>query len=1156
MKHHYRIVSFALLLWIGLMLCVYPMRAANEVYDVWDGNATAVSAVGHTYTVSSAAELAWIAQQNDVRNGFAGDTIALAANIDLNGSNRLRVWTPIGTSAHPFAGVLEGNHHLVRGLASFNAEDGIGLFGHVDSIGQIKDLGLSGGRIVAVGQRRVGALVGVCEGSISGCWSMVEIAMAGNMVGGLVGDMRPGSTMTDSYCCAFIRNAGDTLGVLVGRNAGALTRVYTTGYAKNGCAFVGVSRPSASYTSCYYDRKLYFQEPGVLNSGIVAIDNSREMFGCMEGEENWTTNEKRYPELTGFVGSDASNLSVVAIFLDTVSTQPVNHANDLTENFEVDTLGVKWKTQDLVGAQWIKFNKNQVVVVRPCSENDVLTTATINDENRTIYFRPRRLEELKVGSFDAINDRLTVCWETNKQIKKMADCEKAEDGWGEHHYMVVRFAYDDAGNLYPIDTICRDKIEKDFLAWYNNATILGDSVGDFVLRAFVHDERCVPDWIPCEGECPYTVLPEFNPGKIPHHRDTIYLNADTARIHVPSLEPASGGDGRITYQWRRGTLDIDTAESLDYKITSKGFYRLRRNAKDSSDCGNVVARGLKDDGTVVENGAYEVLVYDSLNPGALVALAKQYFCSLSDAKAYTIEASPATGGSGAYMYQWYNESGSTLTPIPGATGCNLALKDITLEVGVDYKFVRMVKDSTRFTQWKRTGKEQMAYVMHDLNPGAIESEDRGRQCLKPEAGGKATFTVTINETSPASAEEPIQYRWLCKRGDEEPTIVGTTASLTYTFTVTEQNSFIPFTYTREVKKAKGNCDWIQSAGSITEEYGLRDEGELTKTICGSAVPYTMTWKDSKGQEFTNDFTTNGQQWKVTDEYNAKGCPADTIITVEIVEQPAISSETEAKLCQNEKSDGEITVYFKNVSGDADMFYISYSSDFAKCMGRPDTTGYISAPGTIIIRNVPPIPEGDHYLYVHAGVSGSTVNLADVACFSEAQKVNIIASLGGYVRQKFGRVLFVDNNPDNGEVPAPKLHFKAYQWYKNGIELEGQTGQYYHENGELLKGVYYARLTGDDGKTYRSCDIEMLGESANSSAAPGIVYPVPVGAGNPLTVTCYGGSVEICSFTGDVLESAECPGENVTILAPRVAGIYYVRITHNDGSIQTEKLIVK
>ena len=386
--------------------------------------------------------------------------------------------------------------------------------------------------------------------------------------------------------------------------------------------------------------------------------------------------------------------------------------------------------------------------------------------------------------------------------------------------------------------------------------------------------------------------------------------------------------------------------------------------------------------------------------------------------------------------------------------------------------------------------------------------------------------------------------------------MGTTASLTYTFTVTEQNSYIPFTYTREVKKAKGNCDWIPSAGSITEEYGLRDEGELTKTICGSAVPYTMTWKDSKGREFTNDFTTNGQQWKVTDEYNAKGCPADTIITVEIVEQPAISSETEAKLCQNEKSDGEITVYFKNVSGDADMFYISYSPDFAKCMGRKDTTGYISAPGTIIIRNVPPIPEGDHYLYVHAGVSGSTVNLADVACFSEAQKVNIIASLGGYVRPKFGRVLFVDNNPDNGEVPAPKLHFKAYQWYKNGIELEGQTGQYYHENGELLKGVYYARLTGDDGKTYRSCDIEMLGESANSSAAPGIVYPVPVGAGNPLTVTCYGGSVEICSFTGDVLESAECPGENVTILAPRVAGIYYVRITHNDGSIQTEKLIVK
>ena len=39
-------------------------------------------------------------------------------------------------------------------------------------------------------------------------------------------------------------------------------------------------------------------------------------------------------------------------------------------------------------------------------------------------------------------------------------------------------------------------------------------------------------------------------------------------------------------------------------------------------------------------------------------------------------------------------------------------------------------------------------------------------------------------------------------------------------------------------------------------------------------------------------------------------------------------------------------------------------------------------------------------------------------------------------------------------------------------------------------------------------------------------------------------------------SADCPTEDVTLEAPRITGIYYVRIIHEDGSMQTEKLIVK
>lgn len=1141
MKTIHRVARLLLMLLV-VMWCVCPVYAGNEEYDVWDGSVSAVTPSGTVYTVSSAAQLAWIAQQNDIQSGFVGCTIVLEANIDLNGSNRMRIWTPIGSAVHPFAGVLDGGHHLLRGLGSINAEDGVGLFGHVASSGVIKDLGLSGGRIIAVGQRRVGALAGVNAGRISGCWSQVEIAMADNVIGGLVGEMLPGSSLNDAYCCGLIRNASDTVGVLIGKNAGSLTRAYTTGYAKNGCAFVGSSQVGASYTKCFYDRKLYFQEPGVLNSGLIAINDTYKMFKCMQGESGWTTNLTRYPELTGFVGSDASRLSTVAAYVDTTCTNPVNHANDLTVSFMVDTTGgVRWSTQELAGSEWIAFTGSIVTVTRPCAETDVLTSASLRDETKSVYFRPRRVEELKEGEITPSNQKLTICWDDVKNVKKLFAFTPAKEGWGQHHYMIVRFGYDTDGDVYPLDTICSDKIEADFLLWFNTQGIKGDSVGDFLLRAYVHDERCVPDWIPCKGECNYSVLPEFTSGAIPSRTDTMYMQDGQVTIDVTALEPAFGGDGNFTYSWRTGVTNIvaHTENLSGYVVTTPGLYHFIRNVKDGSNCGNADSKGR-----------YVVRVFDSLNVGEVLQVSKQMFCSLEDAQAYTVKATAATGGSNSYLYQWYIESGSTLTPIADATDCNLPLNMVTMVVGGDYTFVRMAKDNTRFTEWTRCAKSQSVHVMLDLVPGSIASADYGHNCLTPDASGTATAMVTISETNQPTGESPIRYRWLRINGAEQ-TIVGTDASLNYEWTIDESNSFIQYTYVREVKH--GNCDWVRSAGQVTEEYGLKDKGELLKTVCVSQVPFTMHWSDSQGNDFSHTFTANGETWEVTDNYNPKGCPADTIISINVVERPEINAEKEAKFCQEEN---QITLYYDQTSGVADMFYILYSSELAKCMGRKDTMGYIVNPGTIVVRNVPPLPDAEMYMDVQVGVSGGAYSLAEVECYSPVTRVMLEHSLGGYVHHKFSRVLFVDNNPKNGEVPEPKLHFKEYQWYKNNQPIEGQVGQYYQENGNELKGIYYVIMKDDVGNLYRSCDYAMPQELSSVSALVPVLYPVPANAGEPVVVSCFGGSVDLCTCTGEVVLHVDCPEDSVTIQAPLLAGLYYVCIRHTDGTTRTEKLIVK
>lgn len=1147
MKHFHSFAPFALCLVMALVAFVTPMSASGETYDLWDGTVTAVTPVGVTYTVHTAAELAWIAQQNDAENGYPGKVIKLEANIDLAGSNRLRVWTPIGTASHPFAGTFEGQNHLIRGLGTINADDGVGVFGHVAAAGKINDVGISGGRIIAVAQSRVGTLAGVCAGQISSCWSMAEIAMAGNVIGGLVGEMLPGSTLADAYCCSLIRNAGDTVGVLVGRNAGSITRTYTTGYAKNGCAFVGTSASGANYSNCYYDRKLYFQEPGVLHSGLTPINDTYAMFSCMSGLAKWHTNAKRYPELDGFKNTDASNLSVVVAFVDTVTKDPVNHANDLTVDFKVDTDGgVQWFNQELNGTEWISFAGNEVEVVRPCAETDVLTTANLGSENRTVYFRPRRVEELEVGTFNSIeNKSYTVCWDGDKRLMPEMNVKPAKKGWGEHHYMVVRYS-DNSGALTPVDTIYTDHTENDFLAWFNSAVIHGDAQGDFVLRAYVHDDRCVPDWMLCKGEYKYTVLPEFNAGSIPTQWDTLYMSNGKAIVNITGLTPASGGDGKYSYSWRLAPNAVTfiahtgAVGDLSYAITApasrKNFYRY---ANDSTGCGQKNA-----------DGVYTVTVFEEFKPGAVSALSKRVYCSVDEAKGFIVKASPATGGSGKYLYQWYLESGATLTPIAGATACDLPISAITLVPGGDYTFVRMAKDDTRFIGWMQSDKKQSVHIMQTLTPGAIENGNRGRRCEDYDASGTATVSIHVDEVTAATGESSMQYRWLRINGTEE-TVVGTSAALDYTWVIDESNSFIPYTYVREVRH--GECEWERSAGALTEEYGLKDKGEIKKTVCESQMPFTMHWKDSQGNDFSYIFTTNGEQHVFTDNYNAKGCPADTTVTINVVERPMISTKTEANLCQIESF---ITIEYDQTLGDADMFYILYSPDFAKCMGSKDTLGFITTPGTIIVRNVPPIPEGDHYMDVQVGITGGAYSLLDVECYSPITRVTIAASLGGYMHSKFSRVLYVDNNPANGEVPDPKLHFTAYQWFKDGVAVAGATGQYYQENGQELKGVYYVRLTDDKGIVYRSCDKEMPDEVVSSTPAPPTVYPVPASAGEPVTLTCYGGEIEICTCTGEVVQRATCTEDAITLAAPNATGIYYVRITHADGTMQTEKLIVK
>lgn len=117
------------------------------------------------YEISSKAGMFWFANEVNVNKvSFAGKTVKLAANIDLNNE----AWAPVGqTGATTFNGIFDGQNYTISNLnvnseAQTGAHYSSGLFGWVESHtanhGHIKNVKIAGATIV--GHHNCGALVG------------------------------------------------------------------------------------------------------------------------------------------------------------------------------------------------------------------------------------------------------------------------------------------------------------------------------------------------------------------------------------------------------------------------------------------------------------------------------------------------------------------------------------------------------------------------------------------------------------------------------------------------------------------------------------------------------------------------------------------------------------------------------------------------------------------------------------------------------------------------------------------------------------------------------------------------------------------------------------------------------------------------------------
>ena len=128
----------------------------RESSTTWTGQADTswYNTTDNEFTLTTAEQLAGLSKLVNEGNSFAGKTINLATNVDLDNQK----WTPIGNSNNIFKGIFDGGSHTISNLnVGELGQSNIGLFG-MTSDGEVKNLTIKNATVY--GRLNVGVVAG------------------------------------------------------------------------------------------------------------------------------------------------------------------------------------------------------------------------------------------------------------------------------------------------------------------------------------------------------------------------------------------------------------------------------------------------------------------------------------------------------------------------------------------------------------------------------------------------------------------------------------------------------------------------------------------------------------------------------------------------------------------------------------------------------------------------------------------------------------------------------------------------------------------------------------------------------------------------------------------------------------------------------------
>ena len=200
------------------------------------------SSAENAYQITTAAQLARLAELVNAGNAYEGKFFELQKGLDLSGYASGEGWVPIGKdSTNSFKGSFDGGGNTITGL-TINRNSGFqGLFGYIGGNGAVSGLGLVKVSIDAGSGHSIGGVAGVVSGTVTNCFVTGNIT-AEVQFGGVAGEVF--GTVSN---CFFAGNvigggtAGGVAGVVSQGVSGTVENCYSTGRVSGRSAIGGVA---------------------------------------------------------------------------------------------------------------------------------------------------------------------------------------------------------------------------------------------------------------------------------------------------------------------------------------------------------------------------------------------------------------------------------------------------------------------------------------------------------------------------------------------------------------------------------------------------------------------------------------------------------------------------------------------------------------------------------------------------------------------------------------------------------------------------------------------------------------------------------------------------------------------------------------------------